>query len=59
MLRNITTAQNHAWDLHKSDVIAQANQTKYDCFFRHGTENIETLFSQDLNLETKIVDMLF
>ena len=58
MLRNITTAQKRAWDLHKSDVVAQTNQTKYDCFFQHGTENIETFF-QDLNLETKIVDMLF
>ena len=44
MLRNITTAQKRAWDLHKSDVIAQTNQTKYDCFFQHGTENIETFF---------------
>ena len=32
MPRNITTAQKRARDFHKSDVLAQTNQIKYDCF---------------------------
>ena len=54
MPRNITAAQKRARDFHKSDALAQTNQIKYDCFFLRGTENIKTLFSQDLKLETKI-----
>ena len=38
MSRNITAAQKRAWDFHKSDVLAQTNQIKYDCFVLHGTE---------------------
>ena len=53
MSRNITDAQKLVRDFHKSDALAQTNQTKYDCFFMHGTENIKKLFSQDLNLEAK------
>ena len=59
MLRNITDAQKRARDFHKSDVLAQTNQIKYDCFFMHGTENIKKLFSQDLKLETKNADTFF
>ena len=59
MLRNITAPQKCAQDFHKSDVLAQTNQIKYDCFFMHGTENIKKLFSQDLKLETKNVGMFF
>ena len=33
MLRNITAAQKHAQDFHKSDALAQTNQIKFDCFF--------------------------
>ena len=32
MPRNITAAQKHAQDFHKSDTLAQTNQVKYDCF---------------------------
>ena len=32
MPRNITAAQKHARDFHKSDTLAQTNQVKYDCF---------------------------
>ena len=53
MPRNITDAQKRVRDFHKSDALAQTNQTKYDCFFMHFTENIKKLFSQDLKLETK------
>ena len=59
MPRNITDAQKHVRDFHKSDALAQTNQIKYDCFFMHGTENIKQLFSQDLKLETKIPDTFF
>ena len=59
MLRNITAPQKCAQDFHKSDVLAQTNQIKYDCFFLHGTENIKKLFSQDLKLETKNVRTFF
>ena len=59
MPRNITDAQKHVRDFHKSDALAQTNQIKYDCFFLHGTENIKKLFSQDLKLETKIPGMFF
>ena len=59
MLRNITDAQKPFRDFHKSDALAQTNQIKYDCFFLHDTENIKKLFSQDLKLETKILDTLF
>ena len=52
MPRNITDAQKHVRDFHKSDALAQTNQIKYDSFFMHGTENIKKLFSQDLKLET-------
>ena len=41
MLRNITAPQKCAQDFHKSDVLAQTNQIKYDCLFLHGTENIK------------------
>ena len=53
MPRNITDTQKRVRDFRKSDALAQTNQTKYDCFFMHGTENIKKLFSQDLKLETK------
>ena len=33
MSRNITAAQKHARDFHKSDELAQINQIQYDCFF--------------------------
>ena len=59
MPRNITDAQKHVRDFHKSDALAQTNQIKYDCFFLHGTENIKKLFSQDLKLETKILGTFF
>ena len=59
MPRNITDAQKRVRDFHKSDALAQTNQIKYDCFFMHDTENIKKLFSQDLKLETKILDTLF
>ena len=59
MLRNITAPQKCAQDFHKSDVLAQTNQIKYDCFFMHGTENIKKLFSQDLKLETKSAGTFF
>ena len=49
-LRNIIAA------FHKSNVLAQTNQKKYDCFFLYGTESIKKLFSQDLKLKTKIPD---
>ena len=59
MPRNIIDEQKHVWDFQKSDALAQTNQIKYDCFFMHDTENIKKLFSQDLKLETKILDTLF
>ena len=59
MPRNITTAQKRARDFRKSDVLAQTNQIKYDCFVLHGTENTKKLFSQDLKVETKIPDTFF
>ena len=55
MPRNITATR----DFHESDALAQTNQIKYDCFFFHGTENIKKLFSQDLELETKIPGKFF
>ena len=33
MLRNRTAAQKRTQDFHMSDVLAQTNQLKYDCFF--------------------------
>ena len=59
MPRNITDAQKCLQDFHKSDVLVQTNQIEYDCFFRHGTENIKKLFSQDLKLETKNTGTFF
>ena len=59
MLRNITAAQKHAKDFHKSDALAQTNQMKYNCFFLDGTENLKKIFSQDLKLETKIPGTFF
>ena len=59
MPRNITDAQKLVRDFHKSDVLAQINQIKHDCFFMHGTENIKKLFPQDLKLETKNAARLF
>ena len=59
MPRNITDAQKCVQDFHKSDALAQTNQIKYDFFFMHGTENIKKLFSQNLKLETKNVEMFF
>ena len=59
MPRNITTAQKRARDFHKSDVLAQTNQIKYDCFVLHGTENTKKIFSQYLKVETKIPDTFF
>ena len=53
MSRNITAAQKHAQDFHKSDALAETNQIKYDCSFLHGTENIKKLFSQDLKIRNK------
>ena len=44
----MTDAQNRIQDFHKSDVLAQTNQIKYDCFFSHGTENTKKIFTQDL-----------
>ena len=47
MPRNITDAQKHVRDFHKSDALAQTNQIKYGCFFMHGIENIQkTIFSR-------------
>ena len=59
MPRNITDAQKHVRDFHKSDALAQTNQIKYDYFFMHGTENIKKLFSQDLRLQTKNAGTFF
>ena len=59
MPRNITDAQKCVQDFHKSEVLVQTNQIKYDCFFMHGTENIKKLFSQDLKLETKNAGTFF
>ena len=33
MLRNRTAGQKRTQDFHMSDVLAQTNQLKYDCFF--------------------------
>ena len=52
MPKNIITAQKSALDFHKKDVLAQTNQIKYDCFFLHGTENMDlycSLISQCKN----------
>ena len=46
MLKNITAAQKQVWDFHKSDVLAQTNQVKYDCFFQHDTENKKVIYSR-------------
>ena len=59
MPRNITDTQKCVRDFHKSDVLAQTNQIKCDCFFMHGTENIKKVFSQDLKLETKNTGTFF
>ena len=59
MPRNITDAQKHVGDFHKSDALAQTNQLKFGCFFMHGTDNIKKLFSQDLKLETKNAGRFF
>ena len=59
MPRNITDTQKRVRDFRKSDALAQTNQTKYDCFFMHGTENIKKLFSQDLKLEAKNAGTFF
>ena len=57
MPRNITAVQKRALDFHKSDVLAETNQIKHDCFFfLHSAGNIKKLFSHDLKLETKIQD---
>ena len=44
MLRNRTAAQKRTQDFHMSDVLAQTNQLKYDCFFLHGTRNTQKKF---------------
>ena len=59
MSRSITDAQKRVRDFHKSDALAQTNQIKYNYFFMHGTEKLKKLFSQDLKLETKNLDMFF
>ena len=59
MPRNITDTQKHLQDFHRSDLLAQTNQRKYDCIFMYGPENIKKLFSQDLKLETKKTDAFF
>ena len=59
ILRNITPAQKCAQECYKSDVLAQTNQVKYDCFFSHGTENTKKIFSQDLKVETKFPGTFF
>ena len=59
MPRNITAAQKSARDFHKSDTLAQTNQTKYDCSFFAWHRKHEQLFSQDLKLDTKIPGMFF
>ena len=59
MPRNITAAQKRVRNFHKSDVLAQTNQIKYDCFVLHGTENTKKLFSQDLKVETKTLGTIF
>ena len=46
MLRNINLAQKSAREFYKSDVLAQTNQIKYDCFFSRGTENKKIFFSR-------------
>ena len=60
MPRNITAAQNHDPDFHKSDALSQTNQIKYDMTaFLHGTENTKKLFTQNLKLEMKIPGTFF
>ena len=44
MRRNITAAQKHAQDFHKSDILAQTNQINHDCYFLHDTENIKNYY---------------
>ena len=47
MPRNITAAQKSAQDFHKSDTLAQANQTKYDCsFFAWHRKHKKIIFSR-------------
>ena len=59
MPRNITAAQKRVRNFHKSDVLAQTSQIKYDCFVLHGAENTKKLFSQDLKVETKTLGTIF
>ena len=58
MPRNITVAQKRAPDFHKRDLLAQTNQTKYDCFFCMA-QKTQKIFSQDLKVETKIPGTFF
>ena len=47
MPRNITAAQKSARDFHKSDTLAQTNQTKYDCsFFAWHRKHKKIIFSR-------------
>ena len=43
MVRNINPAQKRGLEFYKSDVLAQTNQIKYDCFFSNGTENTKKI----------------
>ena len=45
MPRNITAVQKHAPDFHKSDVLAEINQTKYGCFFAWHRKHKKIIFS--------------
>ena len=53
MLRNRTAAQKRTQDFHMSDVLAQTNQLKYDCFFCMAQETQKKKIPQDLKVETK------
>ena len=46
MPRNITTPQYNPRDFQKSDVLAQTNQIKYDCFFCMAYKNTKNFFSR-------------
>ena len=59
MSRNITAAQKHAQDFHKSDALAETNQIKYDCSFLHGTENIKKIIFSRSKIRNKNIRHVF
>ena len=59
MPRRITATKKRVQDFHKSGLLDQTYQIKYDYFVLHGTENTKTLFSEDLKVETRIPGMFF